>query len=139
MAAARALDERMPAAGLHPDLVLDSADLVVRKQRLSAFARTRLDEQLTNLGVTTLALCGLTTGGAVLSTLTDASDRDYGLVVLSDCVADPDPNLNDFLVGEIFPREAAVLSAEQFSAILDPCINPEQSCCGQEETAVAVN
>src|SRR4051794_30245254 len=50
---------------------------------------TDLDQRLRERGITTLIVSGMSTNGAVLSTVTDAADRDYRLYILSDGVADP--------------------------------------------------
>ncbi|MET8993473.1 isochorismatase family protein, partial [Nonomuraea wenchangensis] len=57
-----------------------------------------LDRRLRERGITTLAAAGVTTSGVVLFTVTDAADRDYRLYVLSDAVADPDPDVHRALM-----------------------------------------
>lgn len=114
---ARAHDNRFrdgsPAAELHPALAVQPADMLVRQTRLSAFSRTDLDEQLTNLGVTTLLIAGVDTSGVVLSTVRDAADRDYRLIVLSDCTADPDTATHGMVLSRILPRQAELVTVGQ--------------------------
>lgn len=98
-----------PALGPAPD------DLVVTKSRVSAFTGTDLEILLRARDVETLVLFGIATSGVVLSTLTDAVDRDYRLVVIGDCCADLDPDLHDALVQKFFPRRATVVSAAAFA------------------------
>jgi nicotinamidase-related amidase len=43
-----------------------------------------LEVILRSRGIDTLILTGIATSGVVLSTLREAADKDYGLVVLSD-------------------------------------------------------
>lgn len=93
---------------LHPALAVQPGDMIVQATRLSAFSTTDLDEQLTNLGVTTLIIAGVDTTGVVLSTVREAADRDYRLIVLSDCTADPDVEAHDLLMSRIFPRQAEI-------------------------------
>jgi nicotinamidase-related amidase len=64
--------------------------------------------------IDTLVLFGIATSGVVLSTLTDASDEDYRLAVISDCCADLDAALHDSLIQRFFPSRGAVLSVEEF-------------------------
>lgn len=73
------LDELTPRAG----------DIVIPKNRYSAFFRTELDDRLRALGIRHLIVTGTTTGICVDSTVRDAVFRDYQCVVLSDCTAEP--------------------------------------------------
>ncbi|KAI1499169.1 isochorismatase hydrolase [Biscogniauxia marginata] len=86
----------------------------VRKRRVSAFHATDLDLVLRSLGVGALAVAGVATGGAVLSTVRQAADLDYGVAVLADLCADADPEVHDVLTRSVFPRQAAVLTAEEW-------------------------
>ncbi len=96
-----------PAVAVHPD------DITVRTKRLGAFSTSDLDKQLTNLGVTTLIVSGAHTSGTVLSTVREAADRDYRLIILSDCCADPDIEVHRLLMARIFPRQAEITSAAE--------------------------
>lgn len=93
-------------------------DAVVRKSRVGAFSTTDLDEQLRARDVGTIVLAGVSTSGVTLSTVRDASDRDYRVLVLSDATADPDPEVHDFLLSRIFPGQADVLTTEELDARL---------------------
>ncbi|UBU08650.1 isochorismatase family protein [Nonomuraea gerenzanensis] len=61
---------------------------------------------------------GFTTSGAVLSTVTDAADRDYRLYLLSDCVAAPDRRTHDALMTAVLPRLAHLIDAAELCALL---------------------
>ncbi|MGE0214676.1 cysteine hydrolase [Mycolicibacterium sp.] len=100
-----------PGADIHPGLAVQEGDMVVRTTRLGPFVSTDFDEQLTNRGITTLIIAGAETSGAVLSTVREAADRDYRIVVLSDCCADPDPQNHELLVTRLFPRQADITTA----------------------------
>lgn len=104
---------RTPESAIHQALAVQPTDIVVRTTRLGAFSTTDLDEQLTNLGVTTLIVSGAHTSGTVLSTVREAADRDYRLIILSDCCADPDTETHRFLITRIFPRQAEITSAAE--------------------------
>lgn len=69
--ATQVLDEVKPLAG----------EIAVRKTRTGAFSTTDLHEQLMAKGIDTLILAGGSTSGAVLSTVRDATDKDYRFVV----------------------------------------------------------
>ncbi|MEV4096568.1 cysteine hydrolase family protein [Streptosporangium saharense] len=107
-----------PATDIHPRLAPEPGDIVVRKTRFGALSTTDLDRRLRDRGITTLVLAGVTTGGVVLSTVTDAADRDYRLHVLSDGVADPDPHLHRTLLTGVFPRMAHVIDSVELRSLL---------------------
>jgi nicotinamidase-related amidase len=88
---------------------------VVIKLRVSAFAGSDLDVILRSRGIDTLILTGIATSGVVLSTLREAADKDYGLVVLSDACLDPDPEVHRVLVEKLFPRQANVLTVSEWA------------------------
>lgn len=90
---------------------------MVRKTRVGAFSTTDLEQQLRARGVSTLVLAGLSTSGVVLSTVREAMDRDYQLVVLSDGCADRDLDTHSFLTTKLFPGRAQVIT----TADLDAC------------------
>jgi len=54
---------------------------------------------------------GIATSGVVLSTLLQAVDADYRVIVVKDCCADADPEVHRCLVEKIFPRLASVVTA----------------------------
>jgi nicotinamidase-related amidase len=74
-------------------------------------------------GITTLILAGISTSGVVLSTVRDAADRDYRVLVLTDASADPEPGVHGFLTNKILPRQAQVITiAELESLLADPTL-----------------
>lgn len=70
------------------------------------------------LGVTRLVLAGIATSGVVLSTVRQAADLDFELVVLSDACADTDPEVHRILLDKVFPRQARVATVEEWGADL---------------------
>lgn len=103
------------AAGvIHPALGPEASDIVVTKHRVSAFTGTDLQMLLRAKDIETLVLFGIATSGAVLSTLLEASDADYKLIVIADCCADLDAQLHSALINKLFPQRADVLTAEEF-------------------------
>jgi len=122
---ARAAQNRMmhdedPSTAIHDSLGPQPGDIVVRKTRVGAMSTTDLDRQLRDRGIDTLVLAGISTSGVVLSTLTEAADRDYRLYVLSDGTEDPDQQARDVLLGRIFPRRAQVIDTATLRGLLSP-------------------
>ena len=116
-AAATALHADSPLTQLDARVAPQQGDIVVRKVRVGAFSTTDLHERLRNLGIDTLVIAGVSTSGAVLSTVRDADDRDYRVLVLADACADRDPEVHRFLTERIFPRQAGVIEAADLEAL----------------------
>ncbi len=112
------LDARSPETAVHERLAPQEGDVVVRKTRVGAFSTTDLAEQLSARGIDTIVLAGISTSGVVLSTVRDAHDRDYRVLVLADASADPKAEAHEFLVTEIFPRQAEVITVEELGRLL---------------------
>lgn len=103
-----------PAGEIHPTVAPQGDEITVTKHRVSAFPGTDLDMILRAKDIDTLILFGIATSGVVLSTLLQAADADYRIVVIKDCCADRDPEVHTCLVDKVFPRQATVLSASEF-------------------------
>lgn len=99
---------------VHPDVAPAPGDVVVVKRRVSAFAGSDLDVVLRSLGVVRLVLAGIATSGVVLSTLRQAADLDFELVVLSDGCADADAEVHRVLLEKVFPRQAEVVTVTEW-------------------------
>src|SRR5437660_9861025 len=109
-AGAAGLTETDPATAIHPDVAPSPGDVVVVTRRVSAFTGSDLAVVLRAAGIDTLVLSGIATGGVVLSTLRQAADLDYRLVVLADACLDGDVEVHRVLTEKVFPRQADVLT-----------------------------
>lgn len=107
------------AGAIHPELGPEAGDIVVVKHRVSAFAGTDLELILRAKQIDTIVLLGISTSGVVLSTLLEASDADYRVVVVADCCADLDAELHGALLTRLFPKHAHVLTAGDFVKALE--------------------
>jgi nicotinamidase-related amidase len=110
--AAMGLDD--PATQIHPAVGPEAGDVVVVKKRVSAFTGSDLEVVLRSLEVRSLVLTGISTSGVVLSTLRQAADLDYELTVLEDGCADADPEVHRVLTGKVFPRQASVITTQEW-------------------------
>jgi len=71
-----------------PSLYNKETDYIIdNKKRLNCFTNTDLEHLLRILGVKTVVLTGINTNTCVLNTAFSALDRDFAVVVISDCVA----------------------------------------------------
>jgi nicotinamidase-related amidase len=90
-------------------------DIVITKKRVSAFTGSDLEVVLRSLGITHIFLTGIATSGVVLSTLREAADKDYRITVLSDGCVDSDEEVHQILITKIFPRQAEVITIDEWS------------------------
>lgn len=113
--------ERMHAADMqefariHPAVAPRAGEIVVSKLRVSAFTGSGLDVILKAAAIEHLVICGITTSGAVLSTVREAADKDYRLTVLADGCADKDAEAHRVLTASIFPIQATVLQVDEWA------------------------
>jgi nicotinamidase-related amidase len=103
-----------PVTQVHDALAPQPEDVVVTKRRVSAFAGSDLAVVLSSLDIRSLVLTGIATSGVVLSTLRQAADLDFELTVLRDGCADADPEVHHVLLDKVFPRQAAVIGADEW-------------------------
>lgn len=99
-----------------PSIEAKPDEMVITKRRVSAFAGSDLEVILRGHKIEHLVLAGIATSGVVLSTLRQAADMDYRISVLSDGCADRDPEVHSVLLGKVFPRQAEVLTVDQWIA-----------------------
>jgi nicotinamidase-related amidase len=118
LAQSRMITDGTEPAAIHPALAPTPNEDVFTKKRVGALSTTRLGERLKARGIDTLVLTGIATSGVVLSTLRDAADQDYRLVVIKDCCADADPEVHRVLTEKVFPRQADVIGLDEFLASL---------------------
>ncbi|WP_326822673.1 cysteine hydrolase [Streptosporangium sp. NBC_01756] len=114
----RVMHHEDPATAIHDRLAPQDGDIVVRKIRYGGISTTDLDQRLRERGITTLVVAGISTSGVVLSTVIDAADRDYRLYVLSDGVADPDAEVHNVLLHQVFPSRAHIIDTAELHTLL---------------------
>jgi nicotinamidase-related amidase len=118
-----AKDRRLPAddpeTQIHLSVAPESGDIVVRKTRVGSFSTTDLAAQLAARNIDTLILAGIATSGVVLSTIRDAADHDYRLVVLADACADRDPEVHRVLMEKVFPRQADIITTADLPRLME--------------------
>jgi len=100
---------------LHPQLDVAENDVIVTKRRISAFTGSDLEVILRAHDIRHLVLAGFSTSGVLLSTLCEATDKDYKLTILSDGCADTDQELHHTLLTKVFPKRAAVVSVDHWT------------------------
>jgi nicotinamidase-related amidase len=106
-------------AAIVPALKPEPTDIVLTKTRVGAFSTTNLDLHLRSRGIDTLILTGISTAGVVLTTVREAADRDYKIVVLADLCADPDEAVHDFLIERVIAPQVHLATLEELPNILE--------------------
>ncbi|MCA1495051.1 cysteine hydrolase [Ensifer sp. NBAIM29] len=103
---------------IHPNLTPKASEPVVVKHRIGAFTNTDLQQILCAQRIDTLLLAGVTTAGVVLSTVRQAFDLDYELIVASDACADPDADLHARLMEKVVNQHATVAPVAEIQGVL---------------------
>lgn len=82
-------------ASILPELDYRSSDRLVVKKRYSAFFGTDLDELLARLSPAQLIVAGINTHACVRTTVVDAYQRDYEVVLAQECIDSYDQEHHD--------------------------------------------
>jgi nicotinamidase-related amidase len=115
--------ERLAGTDMNEYMKIDPAlpplenEPVIVKRRVSAFAGSDLEVVLRAQGIQHMVLTGIATSGVVLSTLREAADKDYRITVLADCCGDADEEVQRVLTTKIFPRQAEVITLEEWREV----------------------
>lgn len=84
--------QRVPTApelyAIRPEFRPEPGDVVITKQRASAFYGTPLAAHLTQLGVRTVIICGESTSGCVRASAVDAYSHGFHVVLVEECCFD---------------------------------------------------
>jgi nicotinamidase-related amidase len=120
VAEARGMHHEDAATQIDERIAPEDGDVVVRKTRVGGMSTTDLHQQLAGRGIDTLVLTGISTSGVVLSTLLDAVDRDYRVIVLADGVADQRADVHEVLLNSLFPARAHVIDSTTLRDLLQP-------------------
>ena len=108
----------------HDTIAPTDKDVVIRGAHVSGFLGTDLDLSLRSQGIQRIVLTGISTGGVVLGTLTDAVQRGYGVTLLTDLAFDPNPAVHDAILklvgsyGPGLPWGAALQTSAEWKAAL---------------------
>jgi ureidoacrylate peracid hydrolase len=116
-----ALTPGSPLHDLHPDLLVDEADLVLPKYRFSAFLRTShsLEAMLTARGIDTLIVTGTATNVCVESTVRDAMMLDFRVFMPHDATAALDQDAHLAGVRNVMQSFADVRPVDALLALID--------------------
>ena len=105
--------ENTPEAEIVDKLKPLDSDYIVRKRRSGAFTNTDLELLLRVQNVDTLLITGIMTGACVATTVIQARERDFNVIVVSDCCASMTKERHDHWMKNEFPRSGRVRTMAQ--------------------------
>lgn len=103
------LEEGMPAAAIHDDIVVSETDIVsARYHGMTPFTGTSLDATLRALGVDTVVFAGVSTNIALPGGCSEAVGLGYRVVLVEDCTAGGTAESHDFQIRMHLPLLATI-------------------------------
>lgn len=99
---------------------LKPEDYVVEKHRASMFFETTLDAKLRMLGIDQVVVSGTTTAFCVETTIRDAYYRDYDVIAVRDCIADPRPRFHEDTMAKVETFFGAVVTLDELPSLVLP-------------------
>ena len=94
------------------------AEFVIDNSRVDPFTCSEFEPLLRNLERDIVVLVGLATNFGIEMTARSANERDYGVIVLSDCVDRMLGNYSELTVTELLPYYGRVMNSDEFIAEL---------------------
>ena len=88
-------------------------DDIITKRRNNAFYNTDLELLLRSRGIDTLIVAGVLTDSCVNDTVIGARERDYHVIVLSDCCAAKTEERQQYWIKNIFPLRGRVRTSSE--------------------------
>jgi nicotinamidase-related amidase len=101
-----------------PELALAPSDAVLVKKRYSAFFGTGLDETLAQLRPDAIVLAGINTHACIRTTAIDAYQRDWPVVLASECIDSYDREHHNVSLAYMKDKIARVMSNREIESAL---------------------
>jgi maleamate amidohydrolase len=112
------LDDRTDRNAIPTEIAPGEGDLVIRKERPSAFFGTPLVTYLTERGVDSVFITGGTTSGCVRASVLDAFSYGYKVAVVEDCLFDRGEASHAMNIFDMQQKYADVISIDDAVAQL---------------------
>jgi nicotinamidase-related amidase len=103
---------------IRPEFKPQPGDVVIHKQRASAFFGTPLAAHLTQLGVRTVIMCGESTSGCVRASAVDAYSHGFHVVLVEECCFDRSPLSHKINLFDLHHKYADVMHIDEVVAHL---------------------
>lgn len=104
---------------IHPAFTPEDGDILIRKERASAFHSTPLVAHLTRLGISSLIVCGESTSGCVRASVVDAYSYGYHVAVAEECVFDRAELTHKVNLFDLHHKYADVMRLDDIAAHLE--------------------
>lgn len=108
-----------PGCQIVPELAVSPSDPVIIKKRYSAFFGTNLDNTLAQLHPDAIILAGINTHACIRTTAIDAYQRDWSVVLASDCIDSYDREHHEISLRYMKDKLAAVMTNEEIRSVLE--------------------
>lgn len=109
-----------PSFRIREELSATDADTIVNKTAFGAFTSSTIDATLRGLGVEQLMVVGIATNCCVSTTVRDAADLGYGVMLVEECTADYDQATHDMAISGLYFNFARVIgSVDEALAAVD--------------------
>lgn len=103
-----------------PQLPVETSDPLIVKKRYSAFSQTKLEDLLVELQPDTLILAGINTHACIRMTAIDAYQRDWPVIIASDCVGSYDEEHHAITLRYLRREIARTMSNTEIGSALPP-------------------
>jgi nicotinamidase-related amidase len=100
------------------ELHVAATDVVIVKKRYSAFFGTALDEALARIRPDAIILAGINTHACIRTTAVDAYQRDWAVILASDCIDSYDGEHHEISMRYMKDKLAVVLSNREIRGAL---------------------
>jgi maleamate amidohydrolase len=107
-----------PGCEIAPQLPVAEDERVIVKKRYSAFFRTELEDVLAELRPDTLILAGINTHACIRTTAIDAYQRDWPVIIASDCVGSWDEEHHAITLRYLQREIARTMSNQEINVAL---------------------
>lgn len=95
-------------------------DYVIEKHRASMFFQTTLDAKLRMLGIEQVIVSGTTTAFCVETSIRDAYFRDFDVIAVRDCIADPRPHFHEDTMAKVEQFFGVVVTVDELPGLIMP-------------------
>ena len=99
--------------GIFHEFAPDDADILIVKERASAFYGTPILPELTRRGVSSLIVCGESTSGCVRASVVDAYSAGFHVAIAEECVFDRSPLSHKVNLFDLHHKYADVLHLDE--------------------------
>lgn len=109
----------LPGDTIVPDIAPEPSDIVIAKQKPSAFYGTPLVSYLTLLGADSLIVAGTTTSGCVRATVLDAFSNNYRVTLVEEGCFDRSQASHAINLCDMHAKYADVLKLDEVAAFIN--------------------